>query len=537
MKTMKRMMSLLLMTLLLVSLLAVPASAVTGTYSIHIVTPDTNHTYEIYQIFKGDLNSSNILTNIVWGSGVTSAGQTAMGDAGTKAGSISTVAAAEEFGEFLGKNNYLNTSSKVTLSAPANYDSANGYYHTTVTEQGYYLIKDQNGTLTGDHAYTSYILKVAGNVEVSPKNGKPTLTKQVSKSEKVNYTDGISSCIGDTVYFALSASMHSGISYYEHYYLRFDDTMPTGLSYTAPVGLFIGQGSDYNTYTQIDPSKYTIDVAGQNFSVTVKDAQAASLEATGHSLLVQDKVLFIYSAEVLNTIGINAVEVGGGNINRVTLQFSNDPNEAYDPASQPNPSSMGNTAEMTADVYSYAIQMTKVDSVDNSKKLGGAQFIVYRYKGSSAVKEYLTFDANGYFTGCVDVDTNPASVVTTSSVDDATKGTLTLKGLSSGTYHFKEITPPSGYNLLTVDVSLTITGGINSATGNLETFEGSVTNSALPVTVERSTGTVMFSIANRAGTTLPSTGGMGTAVFYVTGAVLVLGAATLLLTKKRGTQK
>ena len=94
------------------------------------------------------------------------------------------------------------------------------------------------------------------------------------------------------------------------------------------------------------------------------------------------------------------------------------------------------------------------------------------------------------------------------------QGAAEFKGLKNGTYYLLETEAPAGYNLLDAPVEITINGSSATAT--------SLTSLTHTEQVENSTGAV-----------LPSTGGMGTTIFYVTGSVLVLAAVVLLVTKKR----
>ena len=174
------------------------------TYTITIENTTTGHTYEAYQIFTGDLyigkdgtgedaKEAKILSNIVWGNGVTEAGKTALGSASDKADAIKTTAEAEAFAKEVAK--YLNSANVATSTA------GDGVYTISKLEPGYYLIKDKESTLSNkDDFYTAYMLKVVGDVTATPKGSKPTLEKKIRVGND-NFSDVMTGWIGTSVAF------------------------------------------------------------------------------------------------------------------------------------------------------------------------------------------------------------------------------------------------------------------------------------------------------------------------------------------------
>ena len=174
MKKAKKILGLLLAMMMMMSV-AITAMA-EETYSITINNSAEGHTYEAYQIFTGVLSTKEdgdkVLSNIVWGSGVSEAGQTALGDAAAKAETLKTEADAKAFAKEVAP--YLTT---VAGSASTVTD---GKYVISGLTPGYYLVKNQEGSLTGDNdAYTEYIVRVVGNVEANPKSDIPEVEKKV----------------------------------------------------------------------------------------------------------------------------------------------------------------------------------------------------------------------------------------------------------------------------------------------------------------------------------------------------------------------
>lgn len=153
-------------------------------------------------------------------------------------------------------------------------------------------------------------------------------------------------------------------------------------------------------------------------------------------------------------------------------------------------------------------------------KLKDAQFVLYRLNGTT--KEYVAADSSNKVTGWTentyDSNLTPKATVFTTPEN----GTFTISGLDAGTYYLEEIKAPAGYNMLKEPIEIVITASIDQTTG-----VGTAT-----VTYNRtSTGDVK--VENQTGTELPSTGGIGTTIFYIVGSLLAVGAVILLVTKKR----
>ena len=163
-----------------------------------------------------------------------------------------------------------------------------------------------------------------------------------------------------------------------------------------------------------------------------------------------------------------------------------------------------------ADVYTCKIVVQKYaakadgTTADNSKPLANAKFILARKNPEDDTRfEYAKIDDS---TGVVawDSDKTKATTITTES-----NGEATFVGLKNGTYYLEETEAPVGYNKLNESKEVIVS---EAATEN-------ITQSA--------------TVVNKTGTQLPSTGGIGTTIFYVVGAILVIGAGILLVAKKR----
>ena len=152
-------------------------------------------------------------------------------------------------------------------------------------------------------------------------------------------------------------------------------------------------------------------------------------------------------------------------------------------------------AEDHTDVKTYDIQVKKVDAT-SKEFLAGAGFKLYdAATGGNQIA--VAKDNTGYY-----VSANGTAEIMIESADGAN-----VRGLAPGTYYLEETTVPDGYNKLAARAS---------------------------VTVEKDgTAAVEITVENQAGTELPSTGGIGTTIFYIVGAIFVLGAGVVIVTKRR----
>lgn len=528
MKTTKRLFAILLAVMLLAATLMVPVMA--EDYTVTVEGTATGHTYEAYQIFAGGLSGS-ILTDIEWGTGVDgdalladlkadpsfevsgvnlfSAATDAKGVAGVLEKSFTSRAFLDVFAKVVAK--HLTTTFTSSTAAGTNYTIDN-------LAPGYYMVKDMDNSIPGTatDAYTKYIIEVVQDVTVSPKSSVPALTKTVSRQETADFAEGISSSIGDTVYFRLEGTMPERIGDYAQYYYVFTDVLPAGVDYTADsVKVSIVNGTDS---ADVANTAYTVnyDSATRTLTVTFTDVKAAIKAATGTDALVDDVVRVVYAATLNTSANIGA----DGNKNKATLTFSNNPNATDFTVNT------GVTPENQAIVYTYQLTMDKVDGNDTTKKLKGAIFQLYRI-GGDGTKYYAQVNTSGVLTGFT-ADASLAANLTTDA-----NGAFNVKGLSSGTYHLVETkAPDGGYNKLADEIKVTITAAADASTGALTTFSGSVVGVGSAAS-DLPTGNVTLTVKNNLGTTLPETGGIGTTIFYVAGAALLIGALVILAAKKR----
>lgn len=523
MKKMKRLVALAL-SVVMVLAMSVFASADEPTYTITINDAVKGHTYEAYQIFSGVLSGGK-LTDIKWGNGV-------------KQFTYNEKTAAEDIAKSLTQENVKDfakvAGANLTENTSGTYNGTEG--KITGLSAGYYLVKDKDGSVGGQDTYTDYILKVAGDVVVSPKTSVPTVEKKVKENVKsinddgketdtripsyevpAKYNDVADYNIGDDVPFQLIGTMPSNIDSYEHYYYEFDDTLSEGLTYNGDAAV------------KIDGKEVTASItsSGTSLKVVLMDVKGLDgVKVTKDSIITVD-----YTAKLNSAANIGLP----GNKNEVKLVFSNNPNNSGDGTKKPDDT--GETPKDTVIVFTYELDTEKVDGTDNSKKLKNAEFILSRKK-TETDSEYAVV-SDGKLVNWTDNESEATKLVTG---DD---GLIKVAGLDDGTYYLEETKAPEGYNKLTGKVEIVITASTaNGQAWTSEKPEDALKNLGVKTknpgatdyvagTVDNNKGIGKIEIANNIGSTLPSTGGIGTTIFYVIGGILMVGAAVLLITKRR----
>lgn len=495
MKRVKRVLA-LLAAFALVLAMAVPAFADEVKYTITI--NNSVGTYEAYQIFKGDL-AGNVLSNIEWGTGVTEAGKAAFGrvTAAEVAKTLDNETAAKAFATKI--SGYLDTTAAVE-----------GTDKITGLSAGYYLIK--NKSVNEGEAYTDFILQVVNNVKITPKGQKPTLEKQIKHNDGEWGVVGDNQ-IGDTVEFRTITTVPITTGYTEYDYTIFDE-MSTGL--TSDVKDASGITIKINDEEKLDSSYYTVTVNANKFSVKVD-----ILKAIREGKIAEGNKLYTYYTGVLNE-DANVYDKGNQQ-NTAYLQYSNNPHDT----------TKGETPHVTVYDWTFKMNVQKIDGADKEKELKDAKFVLSK----NGAVDLGTIDENGTPTKTenliklvYDSENSTYRVATASDKNITyvmTAGNITIKGLDDAVdYYLYETKAPAGYNRLTEPVKFKINATYDE-TGDSCTAVSTKVGDKAAVTG------LKVSVENNAGTTLPSTGGMGTTVFYVVGGGLMAVAVVLLVTKKR----
>ena len=532
MKKMKKLLSLVLSVAMVVAMGITVFADTPTTYTLTIASSNSGHTYEAYQVFTGDLAEST-LSNVVWGSGV--AGDALLAelktDNNTK-GDFSACtdakAVAEKVATFGDNSEKLDAFAKIVgkhltdTKGVSSYSDTNKNYTISNLNAGYYFVKDADNSLRGEgkDSYTKFILKLVKDETVTPKTDTPSAEKKVKENVKTGrwqddskygqqYNDVADYNIGDDVPFAFYSKVPDMSNYTSYNYI-FEDRMVDSLSFNDDVTFKIGdkelvKGTDYSVVKENLGDNCT-------FHVVINDLKALA-KAKGISADAEIKVTFTAKLNEKAVIG------NPGNVNEMKLKYSNNPNDN---------TSKGETPWDKVVVFTYKLDTTKVDGTDTTKVLKDAEFKLYR-KNSSNTNEYVKVE-NDKVTGWT-TNENEASVL--KSGED---GKFVVKGLDDGTYYLKETKAPSEYNLLTSDIKLEIkaatTNGQNwNGTDNALTDIQIKVNDGAPTS--GTNGTVSTTVENKKGSLLPSTGGIGTTIFYVIGGILMVGAGVILVSRRR----
>ena len=281
--------------------------------------------------------------------------------------------------------------------------------------------------------------------------------------------------VGQTVNYTVTGKVpdYTGFTAYTY---KVADTMSEGLTFKKDVKVMVGGADVTNACTVA----YDVDNNANSFTVTVPVKSytiGAEIKVT-YSAVVNEKAIAVVSE------------------NEAKLIYSNDPTS----------DTTGTITPPVVKVYSSKIVIDKYETGKETTKLPNAQFVLYKEVTSETGTSTLYYKWNADKKVEWVADMKDATVVKTDE-----NGAATFGGLANGDYYLVETKAPAGYNQLTEPYKVTVAGS------DTDTAKLSVT----------------AKVANNTGALLPSTGGMGTTVFYVLGFVLVMGAVVLLVTKKR----
>lgn len=523
-----------LLAVAMVCAMAIPAFAENSEGDV-----DSHHTYSAFQIFKGDVEGNNIkdfkISNVDWGSNIINNSDDFLnklreadhiGPLFTNAKSAQEVLAVISqwhdsdddsiaFARFVCHYLYSN-------DANPTYVVRAGSNALTIPEAkaGYYLFVDTTDFSKDDsyHSYNSFLLMVTKgnwNVPITPKAEKPTVEKKVYDNPDGTSTGGFGSsadhAINEKFQFQLTATLpdstNRAYDYYDKYSVIFHDTLSEGITYDKDDELdSVVIKSNGNTYNITDSSKYTIDTTdleSQNSFVVNIDVKACAKDA-GLDLNKGATITVTYTAHLNEKASVNTAGGGTSNINKVYLTYSNNPKDE---------SSIGKTPESTpVYVYTYQLNNTKHQDTENGPALEGACFRLYSDEACTDQSEVQLYQKDGFYYPIKDALGKEAV-----EMKSAANGTFNVKGLDAGTYYLKETTPPAGYSACKV---IPVTIKADHSRNDQVNLEGSnLTNDIVNI--------------KAGGITLPSTGGIGTTLFYVVGGGLMVAAIVLLVTKKR----
>ena len=345
---------------------------------------------------------------------------------------------------------------------------------------GYYLVDSTLGTLCS-------LDTTNPSVTIKEKNAEVTNVKEVEEDSTDSYGSVNDADIGQTVNFKSTITLPKGSEN-----VVFHDEMSQGLSLNANS---IKVYTDANMTTELTAGNYTVTTTGLSdgctFEVSFDKTYLDGLTADTTTVYVK------YSA----TVNDQAVVGNTGNPNKSKVSYGETGHTKTTPDS-------------TTTTYTWSFDVLKYANGDKNKVLKDAQFVLL-----SKDKTKVATIVNGKLTGWATVpaadDDGNISWPANSTLTTDTNGKITIAGLDADTYYLRETAAPAGYNKLANDVEVKI--------------EPTTENDGKSMTLT----TVTAEVENKSGTELPSTGGMGTTIFYVAGSILLIGAAILLVTKKR----
>lgn len=489
-------------------------------YSITITPAKAGHVYEAYQVFTGNLDAgTGVLGNVTWGTGID---QDKLSDEGVS--SLIKGKTAAEVSEALAQKSGNSADAKAYAKAfggvlstthtdSGAFDTTNSAYTISGLAAGYYLIQDKAGSVTGDDSYTSFILKVTQeNTTVTPKSTTPTVDKKVqdevadkdkNSDDDNGWGDTADHDINESFKFKLNATIPASadLADYTKYEVKFTDTMSKGVTYESLDSVKVKgkDASDTDKAWNVAEGQYNAsDVAAdpttgnQSWTLTINDVIAA---CKGINIAQGFSVEVVYKAHLNEKATVTTANGPTDNANAVYLEYSNNPNAE----------GLGKTSEKKVYVYTFGITNKKVVDNEAGEPLKDAGFKLYT--DTNCEHEYaLVWDAslNAYRP----VGANETGV----EMNSNSEGQFPIKGLDAGIYYLKETTTPAGYTTAAVQ-----TVKINA------THE--VTVGGAPNVTLSSDSTMNNVIVDKSGSSLPSTGGMGTTVLYAAGAAIVLVAA------------
>lgn len=500
---------------------------------------NTKHEYAAFQIFTGDVKGDNIddfkISNAKWGESITKPDEflAQLTADPTIGGEFKTNFTPQEAVAVISKWGDSDDNSIAFARCVCNYVYSNGDpkpviqgLHTSgikVPKPGYYLIVDTSPFNEDDfyHAYNSFLLKVTKAeyvFNINYKVVKPTVEKKVYDNDNNDISsagnnDGWGSsadhAINEKFQFRLIAKLPASkdngraYDYYNKYTVCFNDTLSDGITFDKLDKVEIANVDGVNPQV-IDAANYTRNPNGsQSFKLSIDDVKTCA-RAANLDLNKGATITVTYTAHLNETAYVNTAGGDTKNKNRVYLEYSNNPRIS---------TSLDHTHESEVCVYTYQLNNTKYRDDDTTgNELAGAGF--HLYSDEECKNEVELYQKDGFYfpiKDSTDKDKEPVAMFSDN------KGQFNVKGLDAGTYYLRETKTPDGYSAC-ADKKIVISATHTEYNVNLS-GESNLNNKIINI--------------KAGGITLPSTGGIGTTLFYVVGGGLMVAAIVLLVTKKR----
>lgn len=522
-KTIKKLLAALL-AVAMVCAMAIPAFA----YNPGETEENLNgtHGYSAFQIFKGVISKDNpTLSGVDWGQNITEPDifLANLKNDPTIGEKFETAATAQEVLAVISQwsNSDDNSIAFARVVCSYLYPNADAKPEPVITDHtgginipksGYYLIVDTTYFNPGDyyHAYNSFFLlnvpQAPYVVPINRKVVKPTVEKEVYDNQdganEAGFGSSADHAINEEFQFKLTATLPANpdraYDYYDEYMVTFCDTLSAGITFDRWDTVVINNGG---ADIPIPAENYYSDASNQDLTLSIEDVKTC---APGLNLNNGATITVTYTAHLNEKAYVNTA--GGAsnteNKNSVYLIYSNNPRSS---------AFFDRTPESAVCVYTYQLNNTKYHDDDTQgNELEGAGFKLY---SDADCKNEVELYQDGEFYYPIKNATGKEAV----EMKSAANGQFNVKGLDAGTYYLKETTPPKDYNACT-DKKIVISA-THTEYNVILSGESNLNNKI----INKKAG----------GITLPSTGGIGTTIFYVVGGGLMVAAIVLLVTKKR----
>lgn len=476
--------------------------------------------------------------------------------------------AGKALAQIIGK---IISDNSLTAAATATATTDGGAVELDISASGdgYYFIQDSTNPdpkqKDAAAASTRYILEVIGDTKVTAKSDVPSVEKKVddkndsaTDEDTIKWQDTADYDKGDIIPYRIKGTLPSNYDDYSWYYYRFVDNMTgmtvfegteNGKEYKTKVALYANEAA----FTADTTATGGEDITG-NFTITGAGTTSLKVEVNnfdendedkiglkGIDGITKDSVIVVYYYTKLSD---DCVIGKAGNPNDVYLEFSNNPNSE-------KKGDKGDTPRDYNKVFTFEVDVNKVQPEGTgTKPLAGAGFVLYKeYASAEAItaagKTAATALPQGSSSNAkAPTFTNLVEVATIAPGTDKTQ--FVFERLDAGKYVLVENIVPTGFNPFDA-LSFEIEAeheelAADNADPKLTSFMGKdadasdtaiTLGSAQPATVDFDGGKIDTKVINRSGTVLPETGGIGTTIFYVLGAVLVIGAGVVLVTRRR----
>lgn len=498
---------------------------------------NTKHDYGAFQIFEGVISKDNpTLSDVNWGRNITEPDifLAKLKEDPTIGGKFETDFTAQDVLAVISKWHDSDDNSIAFARVVCHYLYPDANANPTpvatdhtgginIPKSGYYLIVDTSTFSDDDfyHAYNSFFLlnvpQTPYVVLVNHKVVKPTVEKEVYDNNDIGSTGGWGSsadhAINEPFQFRLIAKLPASenngraYDYYKEYAVCFTDTLSDGITFDKLDKVEIANVDGGNPQV-IDAANYTRTPNGsQSFKLSIDNVKTCAA-AAGLNLNDGATITVTYTAHLNENATVNTA--GGPNTtdnkNSVFLQYSNNPRID---------TSLDYTTTSEVCVYTYQLNNTKYrDEVNENNKLEGAGFRLYSDEACTPEQEVKLYKKDNFYYPIKDATDKAQDAVEMFSDEH---GQFNVKGLDAGTYYLKETKTPDDYSPCP-DKKIVISATHNEYNVNLS-GESNLNNKIINI--------------KAGGITLPSTGGIGTTIFYVVGGGLMVAAIVLLVTKKR----